>query len=242
MSRRSLPALLSLTFAWLVGGHLADPALARAAEDEAGATAEGAEAPPKKPRPAWLAEKHMLEVGLYMGALFPAADHGLYGEGITTSQRSLKTGFDVGLRVAYLPLRFIGIEAEGGVSPTKVEYVGDEGKNLVRRSTLFAMRAHLILQLPTQLSLFLVAGGGVLGVSSKNDALGKNADGTLHIGGGLKYYVHEKVVLRIDGRDIIAPAWTKGMGSGPTWTHFAEFTFGASFVLGRKSTKMLKKG
>jgi hypothetical protein len=59
-------------------------------------------------------EKHMLEVGGYLGALFPAKDHGLYGEGITRRARPLKTGFDVGLRIAYLPLRFVGIEAEGG--------------------------------------------------------------------------------------------------------------------------------
>jgi opacity protein-like surface antigen len=230
MKRRSLPVLVSLTFAWLVGGHLADPALAHA-EDA-----------PVKKRPAWLAEKHMLEVGLYMGALFPAKDHGLYGEGITSAQRPLKNGFDVGLRIAYLPLRFVGIEAEGGITPSKVVYTDGDGEEARRKVTLYALRAHVILQLPTQLSLFVLAGGGVQGVSSKNDALGKNADGTFHVGGGLKYYLHKKVVLRIDGRDIIGPAWTKGMASGPTWTHHAEFTFGASFVLGRQSTKMLKKG
>lgn len=231
MSRRSLPVLVSLTFAWLVGGHLAAPATAHAEEPAA-----------KKPRPAWLAEKHMLEVGLYMGALFPAKDHGLYGEEIAKSPRTLKTGFDVGLRLAYLPLRFVGVEAEGGISPMKVNYADDmTGEDQQRRAIVYALRAHVILQLPTQLSLFVVAGGGVLGVSSKNDSLGKNADGTLHVGGGLKYYLHKKVVLRIDGRDIIGPAFTKGMG-GPDWTHHAEFTFGASFVLGRQSTKMLKRG
>jgi hypothetical protein len=50
----------------------------------------------------------------------------------------------------------------------------------------------------------------------------------LHVGGGLKYYVTPKVVLRIDGRDIIGPAWTKGMPGGPTGRPHAEFTFGAS--------------
>lgn len=227
MLRRSLPVLVSLTFAWLLGG-----------------TARAEDPAAKKPKPAWLAEKHMLEVGLYMGALFPSNGvdgHGLYGEGITKTPRDLKTGFDVGLRVAYLPLRFVGIEAEGGISPMKVDYV-DAGKDIRKKAVTYALRAHVILQLPTQLSLFVLAGGGVLGVSSKNDALGKNADGTLHVGGGLKYYVHKKVVLRIDGRDIFAPAFSKGMSGGTTWTHFAEFTFGASFVLGRQSTKMLRKG
>lgn len=230
MSRRSLsvPLVLSLAAACLVVGHLADPGVAAAAEG--------------KPKRAWLAEKHMLELGLYLGALFPADDHGLYGEKVAMSPRPLKTAFDVGLRVAYLPLRFVGIEAEGGLMPSKVAYTDGDGDDVTRRAMLYALRAHVILQLPTQLSLFVVAGGGVLGVSSKNNALGKNADGTLHVGGGLKYYIHKKVVLRIDGRDIIGPAWTKGMDSGPTWTHHAEFTFGASFVLGRQSTKMPRKG
>jgi OOP family OmpA-OmpF porin len=228
MSRRplSVPLALSLAVSAVAVAHLADPALADAAEP--------------KPRPPWLQEKHILEVGLYMGALFPAADHGLYEEKVAMSPRPLKTGFSGGLRIAYMPLRFVGIEAEGGISPSKVVYDLD-GEEAKRKVLLYALRAHVILQLPTQLSLFVLAGGGVLGASSKDDALGKSADGTLHFGGGLKYYVHKKVVLRIDGRDIVGPAYTKGMG-GPDWTHHGEFTFGASFVLGRQSTKMLKRG
>lgn len=228
MSRRplSVPLALSLVLAAVAVAHAADPSVARAEE-------------PKK-RPAFLSEKHMLELGLYMGALFPAADHGLYEEKVATSPRPLRPGFDVGLRFAYLPLRFVGIEAEGGITPSKVAYE-EGGKDIRRAVLLYALRAHVILQLPTQLSLFVLAGGGVLGASSKDDALGKSADGTFHVGGGLKYYLHKKVVLRIDGRDIIGPAWTKGMG-GPNWTHHGEFTFGASFVIGRQTTKMLKKG
>lgn len=220
MSRRLLP-ILPLALVWSV--VVVAPGQAQAAD--AG-----------KPKPAWLKEKHILEVGGYLGAFFTAADHGLYGDGITKTPRPLKPGFDVGVRLAYLPLRFVGVEVEGGVVPTKLD--GNGGY----KTTLFGVRGHLILQLPTRLSLFVVAGGGMLGASSGPKALGKNIDGTLHVGGGLKYYVTPKVVLRIDGRDILSPAWSKGMAGGQDWAHNAEFTFGASFVLGRQTTKMLAKG
>jgi OOP family OmpA-OmpF porin len=189
-----------------------------------------------KPKPAWRTEKHILEVGGYLGALFPAADHGLYAENITKTQRPIKTGFDVGIRFAYLPLRFVGVEVEGGIVPTKLD--GNGGY----KTTLFAVRGHLILQMPTRLALFVVGGGGILGVTSSAKGLGSNVDGTLHVGGGLKYYLTEKVVLRIDGRDIASPNFSRGMAGGQDWAHNGEFTFGASFVIGRKSTKMLPRG
>ncbi len=224
MSRRLLPILpLALCSVAVLAAVSLAPDLAHAAD--AG-----------KPKPAWLKEKHILEVGGYLGAFFTAADHGLYGDGITKTARPLKTGFDVGVRIAYMPLRFIGVEAEGGVVPTKLDGQGGY------KTTLFAARAHVILQTPTRLALFVVAGGGMLGVSSGAKALGKNIDGTLHIGGGLKYYLTPKVVLRIDGRDILSPNFAKGTAGGQDFAHNAEFTFGASFVLGRQSTKMLPKG
>lgn len=230
MSRRLLPILPpALCFVAAVAAVTLAPGLAHAAD--AGDTAKEG-----KPKPAWLKEKHILEVGGYLGAFFTAADHGLYGDGVASAARPLKTGFDVGLRIAYMPLRFVGIEAEGGVVPTKLDGQGGY------KTTLFAARAHVILQTPTRLALFVVAGGGMLGVSSGDKALGKNIDGTLHVGGGLKYYVTPKVVLRIDGRDVLSPNFSKGTPGGLDFAHNAEFTFGASFVLGRQTTKMLPKG
>lgn len=222
MLRRLLP-ILPFVCSVVAAVSVAVPGLAHAAD--AG-----------KPKPAWLKEKHILEVGGHLGGFFTAPDHGLYGDGITKTARPLKTGFNVGLRIAYMPLRFVGIEAEGGVVPTKLD--GQGGYKV----TMFAARAHVILQTPTRLALFVVAGGGILGVSSGEKALGKNVDGTLHVGGGLKYYVTPKVVLRIDGRDVMSPNFAKGTPGGQDYAHNAEFTFGASFVLGRQTTKMLPKG
>lgn len=188
-----------------------------------------------RPKAAWRQEKHIIEVGGSLGAFFPSADHGLYAVDVKDTPKTIKTGFDIGVRFAYLPLRFVGVEVEGGAVPTRIKLdSGDKG----RRLTMFGVRAHLILQMPTQLALFVLAGGGILGVSSSEKALGNNVDGALHVGGGLKYYLTPKVVLRIDGRDVISPAFSRGTVGGYDWAHSGEFTFGASFVIGRKSTKM----
>ena len=227
MSRRpplqSLAPLLALALVSAAALHTAAPSVAHAGDAS-------------KPRPSWRTEKHILEIGGYLGVFFPAADHGLYADGVTETAKPIKTGFDVGVRLAYLPLRFVGIEVEGGVVPTKLQ--GNGGYS----ATLFAVRGHLVLQMPTRLALFVVGGGGVLGVTSPAKGLGSNVDGTLHVGGGLKYYLTEKVVLRIDGRDVISPNFARGTAGGQDWAHSGEFTFGASFVIGRHSTKMLPRG
>lgn len=220
MSRRPLPTL-ALALACVASVCLA-PAAARAGED--------------KPKPAWLKEKHIIEVGWLLGALFPAKDHGLYEDDKPLVQRTFKTGVDLGLRLAYMPLRFVGVEVEGNVSPTKVD--ADKGD----RTVLFGARGSVILQMPTRLSLYILAGGGMLGVSSKDSRVGKNIDGALHVGGGLKYYVTKYVTLRIDGKDIMTPSYAKAFGGEPARAHHAEFTFGVAFVWGRKGTKMWSKG
>ena len=236
MSRRPLPNLAPaclapacLAPACLAPACLALVCLALACLVPAAARAED------KPKPAWLKEKHILEVGWLMGAYFPAKDHQLYSAEMPAAQVPLKTGFDVGLRFAYLPLRFVGLEIEGQVSPTRVD--AEKGA----RAVVYGARGHVILQLPTRLSLFLLGGGGMLGVSSKDAGIGKDIDGALHVGGGLKFYVNKWVTLRIDGRDVIAPSYARAFAGEPRWTHHAEFTFGASFVWGRKGVKMWAK-
>lgn len=216
-------SLLLLTFA------LASlvPAAASAGEGEA------------KPKPAWLKEKNIIEVGWLLGAFFPAKDHSLYtGKEPPSPPKAFNTGFDIGLRFAYLPLRFVGVEVEANLSPTRVTFMEGKGP----RTFLYGARAHVILQMPTQLALFVVAGGGMLGVSSRDPLVGKNIDGALHVGGGLKYYVNKYVTLRIDGRDVITPSYAMAAGADAPRAHSAEFTFGASFVWGRKWVKMPPKG
>ncbi|WP_434423023.1 hypothetical protein [Nannocystis pusilla] len=215
---------------------LALPSLARAQEPAEEPAAEAAAAKPEKPVPPWRKEMHMIEVGWLMGALFGAKDHGLYGVDPPNPPRPFKTGFDIGLRFAYLPVRFVGVEIEGNVSPTKVNV--EDGK----RAVLFGLRGHVILQLPTRITPFIVAGGGMFGGSSKDELVGKKVDGALHVGGGVKIYVSKWVAIRIDGRDIMTPSYAKAAGGELSYAHHGEFTFGVSFVWGRKGTKMWPRG
>lgn len=203
------------------------PAPARAAEPS--------ETPAPRPKPVWLKEKHIIEVGWLMGALFPAKDHGLYGVQPPAPPRAFKIGFDIGLRFAYLPLRFVGVEIEGNVSPTKVDV--PDGK----RAVLYGFRGHVLLQLPTRVTPFIVGGGGMLGGSSQDDLVGKKVGGALHVGGGVKIYVTKYVAIRFDGRDIMMPGYAQASGGEGPWAHHGEFTVGATFVWGRKGTKMWPK-
>ncbi|HEY8378585.1 MAG TPA: hypothetical protein VIK91_18955, partial [Nannocystis sp.] len=182
-----------------------------------------------------LKEKHIIEVGWLMGALFPAKDHGFYGLMPPSPPRSFKTGFDIGIRFAYLPLRFVGLEIEGDVSPTKVDV--PDGK----RTTLFGFRGHALLQLPTRITPFIVAGGGMIGSSSQDPVIGNKTSGALHVVGGLKIYVSKYVAIRFDGRDIMTPGYVHATGGDGPWVHHGEFTIGAAFVWGRKGTKMWPK-
>jgi outer membrane protein OmpA-like peptidoglycan-associated protein len=110
--------------------------------------------------------------------------------------QALKLGGDIGLRAGYYPLSFLGLELEGGIMPIKV---ADGSK-----ATLYTFRPVLLAQLPYRIAPFVRAGFGMLGISS--DALGKDTDPTLGIGGGVKFYINRRLLLRLDIVDNIATA------------------------------------
>ena len=142
-------------------------------------------------------QRHLLEMGLYLGALFPSAHHELYRK---TRHEDFKTAaFDIGLRVAYLPVAFLGVELEAGLMPTKTV---SDGKAL-----LWAVRAHALFQYPLwkRFAPFAVVGGGTLGVSSKPSVQGSDDDAHFHWGVGFKYYPTNWLNVRLDLRHLIGP-------------------------------------
>jgi OOP family OmpA-OmpF porin len=78
---------------------------------------------------------------------------------------------------------------------------------------------------------FLLIGPGALGVASNRNALGNDVDATVHFGGGVKFYLHRLVQLRLDLRDIISAK--RGVANGAT--HTGEILLGLSITLGRKT-------
>lgn len=161
-----------------------------------------------------------LEVGLYGGAFLVSAEHELYDSLQVHHAPMRPVALNLALRAGYFPIRFLGAEVEGGFSPQATS--GGE------RLSLFSARAHAVVQLPARIAPFLVAGGGVLGVTGGS---GTDFDRAIHWGGGIKLFPTDRVQVRFDGRHIVSAA--RGPGEGNT-SHF-EVTAGLSFTLWRGS-------
>lgn len=171
--------------------------------------------------------RHTGELGVWGGALLPSTRHELFDADVGLPDQGFRrlavaSGI-VGLRVGYYPARVFGLEMEGAFSPTQTRDTG-------RFVALWGARGQFVLQLPWwSLTPFVLGGVGALGVSSDREALGDDADLAVHFGGGLKLFVHRRVVLRIDARDYVSAR--RGVRNG--LAHMGEFTAGIGLVLGR---------
>jgi outer membrane protein OmpA-like peptidoglycan-associated protein len=206
------------------------------AKADGDAKAEG-EAKPKRKRGGdradqkwikrWAPERNMGELGIFGGVLIPSrrlelfeADSSLPNQGF----KEFKTiAPSVGLRLGYYPIRFFGVEGEAGVMPTRT---ADE-----LAATLWGMRLSFVAQLGLwSVTPFVLAGGGMLNVSSDRAAVGSDIDASVHFGGGLKFYLSRYTMLRLDIRDHI----TAGQGVDEGIIHNPEALLGFSVTLGRK--------
>lgn len=211
---------------------------------EAGATVEsGRRLSPRGPttdRQRWIHRypptNHMLELGVYGGAWFPSRHLELF----QPDRDAPNNGFqrfdvaapDVGLRIAYLPFWFFGLELEGGVMPT-------ETRSTDRRATAWTFRGHLIAQLGLwSVTPFLLAGVGALGVQAPRapESVGNDEDVAIHFGGGIKVFVNRNILLRLDIRNVASNR--RGVGEGVTSS--PEILLGLSFTLGRERERERK--
>ncbi|MCA9705957.1 MAG: LysM peptidoglycan-binding domain-containing protein [Myxococcales bacterium] len=173
-------------------------------------------------------ERHMIEGGIYGGLMFPSDKHGLIQERIGTGRSDLAyyrlnpVAGSLGLRLGYYPIRWVGLEIENGLGPTRVRDQGDP-------ATLFAIRGHVLGQLPWRITPTVHVGGGVLGVAALS-VLGREFDASFHFGAGAKFYATRWLAVRLDLRDVVAEA------KGPGLAHMPELVVGLSGVIGRRST------
>jgi outer membrane protein OmpA-like peptidoglycan-associated protein len=186
----------------------------------------------------WAPVRHMVEIGIYGGVWFPSKHLELFGPDPDLprfgNQRLRLVAPEVGLRAAYFPSRFVGVEIEGGVMPTKT-------KDTDQSATAWALRGHVIAQLGLwSITPFLLVGTGVLGISSDPapSALGSEQDVTIHFGGGAKFYINRWVQLRLDIRDVVS----NRVGVGEGLTSSPEILLGLSVTLGRKKEKKARPG
>lgn len=176
----------------------------------------------------WAPERNMLELGVFAGMLIPARDLELFQPRRTRPRQGFlplaTIAPDVGVRVGYYPLRFLGVEAEGAYMPTTTL---EDGYG----AHLWAARGHLVGQLPfSTIAPFVVVGAGAFGVDSNPVILGQDIDQAFHLGIGAKLFINRRLVARLDLRDEISPR--RGLNAGAT--NSIEVLLGLSFTLGRE--------
>lgn len=158
-----------------------------------------------------------VSLGVFGGLFFPSSTHALLK---TAPQESYgSTTPEIGARLAYHPIPFLGLEVEGATMPTETK----SGS----KATLWSARASVLLQYPGTLTPFLLAGGGALGAGS--NAMGTDVDPAIHFGIGAKFALDSFLSLRFDARDNLTQKWNVSQG---TQTHHPELLLGLSFDLG----------
>ncbi len=238
MHKHSFPVLTTLALATWAGPALAqEPASAEGsvslspAGASGDASAKGADKKDKKKNDDQSGEKwikryrptrNQLEIGVFGGLMFPAyKTHELYDPSTTWAPYK-RVAPDIGVRLGFYPLSFLGIEIEGAIVPTKI------GDTTGGGAFLGGFRGYGIFQLPYRIAPFALIGVGFLGAQS--DRLGKDLDPTLHFGGGVKFYVNRLIALRLDIRDNVSAQYQVDAGR----TNYPEVLLGLSILLNRK--------
>jgi OOP family OmpA-OmpF porin len=197
-----------------------------AAEPDLAGEANASDTFMRRYRPTMLA----FEAGLFGGVAFFPSEHNLQDLELVAQNGhdELDLGMEAGLRLAFFPLTFFGVEVEGGAIFSSVKSAGDS-------ATVLTVRGHGILQLPiARLVPFVLVGGGMLSLSSSATSLGDDSDPALHFGGGFKFAFNEYLGLRLDVRDTLLQRnkLLPGVENGDV-EHEVELLLGLSFTLGR---------
>jgi OOP family OmpA-OmpF porin len=195
-----------------LGVATASPAWGQAASFDAqastdsGASASGATAAPAPaPAPAAAPEQYepyepgyppddnLLEIGVYGGVLIPSGDHNLRDERF--GQQGYRAAPEIGARLGYYPLSFLGIEGEAMGAFSRLE---DDKSNAL----LYSGRGSLVLQIPLPyVTPFALGGVGRLAAMSRNQ--GQDSDVAWHFGVGAKIPLTHMLSLRVDARDSL---------------------------------------
>jgi outer membrane protein OmpA-like peptidoglycan-associated protein len=165
----------------------------------------------------------LFELGIFGGVIFPSTSIALEMTG--AQHREYKTGGELGLRLAYFPIDFLGVETEGAMVATAIKNGGGAGMG--------TFRGHLIGQLTSwSITPFLLVGAGALGANSHE--MGKDTDFAFHFGAGVKLPFDDFLSARLDVRDTITSASKQTSASS---AHSPEILLGLTFTLDRSKPK-----
>ena len=156
--------------------------------------------------------RNTLHLGVFGGVLLPAPDLELFEIDAALPDQGFKpfaqVAPELGARVGYLPLSFLGVEAEGAYAFGRLNDDTSVG--------LWTVRGHVLAQLPRwSITPFVLAGAGVVGVTSGRAAVGSDSDLAFHFGGGASVSVTRWLTLRLDIRDVITPRQGAGATNNP---------------------------
>jgi OmpA-OmpF porin, OOP family len=183
------------------------------------APAQAAEDPGPQP------QVNPIEVGVFGGLHFYNKDHGLGRAVDDPTGTSPDTGGAFGLRLAYNLNEWIGVEAEGMISPTRT-------RNDKTRDIILGYRAHII---GTFLHSGYVRPFALIGFGAMSSFPGKynvedddgqeyprnrDTDGAFHAGIGAKFPISDMFGLRLDGRAMIPPAAFHKIATVGSETHY----------------------
>lgn len=177
----------------------------------AGGRGEAPLAAAASPRPApvdrWILryrpQRMTAEFGVAIGVLAPPVDHELYDYKQTWNLYR-PAAASIVFRAGFYPLSFLGVEAEGGLAPTRTDDCGCASAVPDQRAILYGVRGQVVAQLPLySVAPFVLVGGGILGTVGW---LGRDVDPALHFGGGLKIFASRWVGARLDARAHVSTA------------------------------------
>ena len=164
-----------------------------------------------------------IEVGVFGGVHFYNKDHGLSRDVGDSTGTSPDTGGAFGFRLSYNPNKWIGVEGEGLISPTRT-------RNDSTRDIILGYRAHLIATFihTGYVRPFVVAGYGALsafpGKFNADDGQrlprGRDTDGMIHVGVGAKFPITDMFGLRFDARGMAPGAIASSIMKVGTETHY----------------------
>jgi outer membrane protein OmpA-like peptidoglycan-associated protein len=191
-----------------------------------GAASASSERHEERPMRRFRPERNMVELGVFGGFTVFSRNHDLYHPSTTPQDPLRRPTPDLGARIAYFPLKFLGVEAEFSALPARYAPGGS--------AFIYGFRGSAILQLPFyRVVPFLLGGYGLMGVSSAQAVAGKDIDPMGHYGVGVKYFINRWLALRFDVRHLIA-AQAALQTDG---TSHLQVLLGLSVTLGRAKSK-----
>jgi outer membrane protein OmpA-like peptidoglycan-associated protein len=167
------------------------------------------------------------EAAIYGGGFLATKRHQFYDTDLAAPPVALaRLSPEFGARFAYYPLRFLGVELEGGLI---LSHTDDDARGEADVK-LFALRAHVIAQLPGRISPFVLLGGGSVWSRSSADALGDDVDGLLHGAVGARLFVTRSLTARVEARLLRGPS---SMPPFELTANYGEFLLGVGYAFGR---------